>query len=128
MIQGGSGVVSCDCENLEFFMNNIQLHYFCNYRSFIILENIMENTRTACTQVADRSLPRSNNLGRGQPQDNVLLRRMGEGSGHQRQCYNCGKSGHLANVRPSKDKVATKTDKKEERKMIQTANISYSTL
>ena len=23
---------------------------------------------------------------------NVLLGRMGEGSGHQRQCYNCGKS------------------------------------
>ena len=21
MIQGGSGVVSCDCENLEFFLN-----------------------------------------------------------------------------------------------------------
>ena len=53
---------------------------------------------------------------------------MGEGSGHQRQCYNCGKSGHLVNVSPSKYKVATKTDIKEERKMIQTANISYSTL
>ena len=42
MIQGGSGVVSCDCENLKFFLNfclvlkqysNI---YFCNYHSFII--------------------------------------------------------------------------------------------
>ena len=42
MIQGGTGVVSCDCENLEFFLNNIQLHYFCNHHSFIILENIME--------------------------------------------------------------------------------------
>ena len=29
---------------------------------------------------------------------------------------------------PSKHKVATKTNKKEERKIIQTANISYSTL
>ena len=96
MIQGGSGVVSCDCENLEFFLNlclvlkqypNI---YFCNYHSFIILENIMENTGTVCTHVADCSLPRSNNHGRGQPQDNVLLGRMGEGSGHQRQCYNYG--------------------------------------
>ena len=88
----------------------------------------MENTVTVCTQVADCFLPRSNNHGRGQPQENVLLGRMGEGSGHQRQCYNCGKRGHLANVCPSKYKVATKTDKKEERKMIQTANISYSTL
>ena len=51
---------------------------------------------------------------------------MGEGSGHQRQCYNCGKSGHLANVFPSKCKVASKADKKEEREIIfiQTANIS----
>ena len=31
---------------------------------------------------------------------------------------NCGKSGHLADVCPSKYKVATKTDKKEEKKMI----------
>ena len=88
----------------------------------------MENTGTVCTQVADCSLLRSNNHGRDQPQENVLLWRMGEGSGHQRQCYNCGKSGHLANVCPSKYKVATKTDKKEERKIILTANISYSTL
>ena len=88
----------------------------------------MENTGTVCTQVADRPLSRSNNHGRGQPQENDLLGRMGEGSGHQRQCYNCEKSGHLANVCHSKYKVATKTDKKEERKMIQTANISYSTL
>ena len=79
------------------------------------------------TQVADCSLLRSNNHGRGQSQENVLLGRVVEGSGHQRQCYNCGKSGHLANVCPSKYKVATKTDKKEERKIIQTANISYST-
>ena len=128
MIQGGSGVVPCDCENLEFFLNNIQLHYFCNYHSFIILENIMENTGTVCTQVADCSLSRSNNHGRGQPQENVLLRRMGEGSGHQRQWYNCGTSGHLANVCHSKYKVATKTDKKDEREVIQTADISYSTL
>ena len=102
MMQGASGVVSCDCLNLEFFLNNIQLHYFCNYHSFIILENIMENTGTVCTQVADCSLPRSNNHGRGQHQENVLLGRMGEGSGHQRQCDNCGKSGHLANVCPPK--------------------------
>ena len=89
----------------------------------------MENTGNVCTQVADcLYLPSSNYHGRGQPQENVLLKRMEEGSGHQRQCYNCGKSGHLANVCPSKYKVATKTDKKEERKIIQTANISYSTL
>ena len=121
MIHGGSGVVSCGCENLEFFLNlclvlkqysNI---YFCNYHSFIILENIMENTGTVCIQVAHCSLPRSNNHGRGQPQENVLLGRMGEGNGHQRQCYNCGKSGYLANVCPSKYKVATKTDTKEEK-------------
>ena len=75
----------------------------------------MENTGTVCTQVAD-----CNNHGRRQPQENVLLGRMGEGCGHQRQCYNCGKSGHLA----------TKTDKKEARKIIfiQTANISNSTV
>ena len=48
----------------------------------------------------------------------VNLKRMGEGSGHQRQCYNCGKSGHLANMCPSKYKVATKTDKKEERERV----------
>ena len=73
MIQGGSGVVSCDCENLEFFLNlclvlkQYQFHYyFCNYHSFIILENIMENTGTVCTQVADCSL---------QPQENFLLGR-----------------------------------------------------
>ena len=74
--------------------------------------------------------PRSNNHGRCQPHENVLLGRMGEGSGHQRQCYNCGKSGHLANVCPSKYKVATKTDKKEGREIIfiQTTDISYSTL
>ena len=36
----------------------------------------MENTRTVCTQVAPS--PRSNNHGRGQPQENVLLGRMGE--------------------------------------------------
>ena len=82
----------------------------------------MENAGTVCTQVADCSLPKSNN--RGQPQANVLFWSMGEGSGHQRQCYNCGKSGHLANVCPSKYKVATITDKREERKIIQTANIS----
>ena len=118
MIQGGPGVVSCDCENLEFFLNlrlvlkqcsNIS---FCNYHSFIILENIMENTGTVCTQVADCSLLRSNNHGRGQPQENVLLGRMGEGSGHQRQCYNCGKSRYLASVCPSKYKVATKNGQK----------------
>ena len=100
----------------------------CNSHSFIILENTMENTGTVCTQVADCSIRRINNHGRGQPQENVFLGRMGEGNGHQRQCYNCGKSGHLANVCPSTYKVSTKTDKKEERKNIQTANISYSTL
>ena len=88
----------------------------------------MENTGTVCRQVADCSLPRSNKHDRGQPQENVLLGRMEEGSGHQRQCYNCGKSGPLANVFPSKYKVARKTDKKEERKMVQTGNTSYSTL
>ena len=88
----------------------------------------MESIGTVCTQVAEYSLPRSNNHGRGQTQENVFLGRMGEVSAHQRQCYNCGKSVHLANVCPSKYKVPTKTDKKEDRKIIQTANISYSTL
>ena len=78
----------------------------------------MENTGTVCTQVANCSLPRNNNHGRGQPQENVLLGRMGEGSGHQRQCYNCGKSGHLANACPSENGS----------EIIQTANISYSAL
>ena len=53
----------------------------------------MENIGTVCTHGAD-------------------LGRMGE------KCYNCGKSGHLANVCPSKYKVATKTDTKEERNLI----------
>ena len=90
----------------------------------------MEHTGTVCTQVEDHSLPSSNNHGRGQPQENILLGRMGEGSGHQRQCYDCGNCGHLANVCPYKYKVATKTDKKEKRKMIfiQTANIPNLTL
>ena len=38
----------------------------------------MENIGTVCTQVADCFIPRSNNHGRGQPQKNVLLARMGE--------------------------------------------------
>ena len=80
----------------------------------------MENTRTVCRQMAGRSLPRSNSHGRGQPQENVLLGRMGEGSGHQRLI--------VEKVCPSKYKVATKTNKMEERKIIQTANILYSTL
>ena len=78
----------------------------------------MEKTGTVCTQVADRSLPQeqlpwSRSTSRvHSPQEN------GRRDGHQRQCYNCGKSGHLANVCPSKYKVATKTDKKEERNLI----------
>ena len=52
MIQGGSGVVSCDCENPEFFLNLcLVLKQYSN--SFISKENIMENTGTVCTQVAD---------------------------------------------------------------------------
>ena len=82
----------------------------------------MENTRTVCRQVADCSLPRSNNHGRGQPQENVLLGRMGERSGQSKTVIIVEK------VCPSKYKVATKTNKMEERKIIQTANISYSTL
>ena len=88
----------------------------------------MENTGKVVRMWQTTPSPRSNNHGQSQLQENVLLGRMGEGSGHQRQCYNCGTSGQLANVCPSKYKVATKTDKKEERKIIQTANISYSTL
>ena len=38
----------------------------------------MENTGTVCTQMADCSLPRSNNHGRCQPLENVLLGRLGE--------------------------------------------------
>ena len=84
----------------------------------------MENTGTVCTQVADCSLPRSNNHGRGQPQENVLLGRMGEGMAIKDNVIFVEK---VAIVCPSKYKVATKTDKKEERKIIQTANFSYST-
>ena len=55
----------------------------------------MENTGTVCTQVADCFLPRSNNHGRGQPQENVLLGRVGEGSGKWPMCalLNCNKNG-----------------------------------
>ena len=65
----------------------------------------------------------------------------GEGSGHQVgiwptfvvgkiTCWKCGGGGSTRNVCPSKYRVATKTDKKEERKMIfiQTADIPNSTL
>ena len=61
----------------------------------------MENTGTICTTPRERS-PREN----------------GRRDDHQTQCYNCGNSGHLANVCTSKYKVATKTDKKEERNLI----------
>ena len=77
----------------------------------------MENTGTVCTQVADCSLPRSNNHGRGQPQENVLLGRMGEGSGHQRQCYNCGKSGHLPLCALLNIKLQQKRTKKKREKL-----------
>ena len=43
--------------NLCLVLKQYSNIYFCNYHSFIILENIMENTGTVCTQVADRSLP-----------------------------------------------------------------------
>ena len=42
--------------------------------------------------------PRRYNHGRGQPQENVLLGRMGEGSGQQRQSYNCEKVGIWPNL------------------------------
>ena len=76
----------------------------------------MENTGTVCTQVADRSVPSSNNHGRGQPPEKVLLGRMGEGSGHQKQYYNSGKCG-TRNICPSKYKVATKADKRKREKL-----------
>ena len=62
MIQGWSGVVSCDCENLEFFLNSCLVLkqysniYFCNYHSFIILENIMEK-HWNCLYTGGRLLP-----------------------------------------------------------------------
>ena len=64
----------------------------------------MENTGTVCTQVADRCLPRSNNHGRGQPQENVLLGRRERPS--KTMLY-------LWKKWASKYKVATKMDKKE---------------
>ena len=87
--------------------------YFCNYHSFIILENIMENTGTvhrwqtapspgAITTV-EVNLKRT--FSSGEWEKRVAIK----------DCYNCGKSGHLADVCPSKYKVATKTDKKDER-------------
>ena len=71
----------------------------------------MENTRTVCRQVADCSLPRSNNHSRGQPQEIVLLGRMGEGSGHQRLCYNCGKSVALLNIKLQQKQTKWKREK-----------------
>ena len=150
------------CENLEVVLNlclvlkewplnNIQLHYyFCNYNSFIILENIMKTPELFVHRWQTSPSPRSNNHGRGQLQENVLLGRMGKGEAIKyNECYNCVKSVYLAkccrvgkitcwkcggggtrNVCPSKYKIATKTDKKEGREIIfiQTANISNSTL
>ena len=80
----------------------------------------MENTGTVYTQVPDCSFPRSNNHGRGQPQENVRLWRWEKGVAIKDNVIIVEKVG------PSKYKFATKTDKKEERKFIQTANISYS--
>ena len=127
MIQGGPGVVSCDCENLEFFLNlclvlkqysNI---YFCNYHSFIILKNIMETPElfvhrwqiapapVAITMV-EVNLKRTFSSGEWEKgvaiKDNVII---------------VEKVGIWPMCAPSKYEVATKTDKKEERKMIPTA-------
>ena len=85
----------------------------------------MENNGTVCAQVADCSLLMSNNHGRGQPQENVLLGRMGEGSGHQRQCYNCGKSGHLANVNLN-IKLQQKRTKRKREKLYKLATSSIT--
>ena len=51
----------------------------------------------------------------------------GKGAAIKDNIYNCGKVG-IWPMCASKYKVATKTDKKEESKIIQNANISYSTL
>ena len=92
---------------------------FLFYHSFIILEYIMKNTGTVCIQVTNRSLPQEqlpwlrSTSRESSPRENGGRVRL------QRQCYNCGKGENLA----------TKTDKKEARKIIfiQTANISNST-
>ena len=136
MIHGRSGVVSCDWTpspppqfptSLLFLLLSF-IYYFRKYNG----------KHRNCLYTGDRPLP---------PQENVLRRRMGEGSG---KCYNCGKSRHLAkycrvvkitcwkcggggrtrNVCPSKYKITTKTDKKEERSIIfiHTDNISNSTM
>ena len=96
----------------------------------------MENTGTVSRWQTAPS-PRSSNHGRGQPQEKVLPGRMGEESGHQRQCYNCGKSVHLAkfcrvgkitcwrcggggctrNVCPSKIKLQQKQTKRTREKL-----------
>ena len=135
------------CENLEFFLNLcLVLKQYITFEqystslflllSFIYYFRQYNGKHRNCLYTGGRPLPSpwSNKHGRGQTQENVLLGRMGEGSGHQRQCYNCGKSGHLANVCPFKYNVTTKTDKKRkgererEREVIfiQTANISNS--
>ena len=71
----------------------------------------MENTRTVCRQVADRSLPRSNNHGRGQTSRERSPRENGRREWPSKTVIIVEK------VCPSKYKVATKTNKMEERKI-----------
>ena len=76
----------------------------------------MENTGTVCIQVADYSLPRSNNHGRGQPQENVLLGRMGEGSGHKDNVITVEKVGiwpmcALLNIKLQQKRTKRKREK-----------------
>ena len=70
MRQGGSGVVSCDCENLEFLLNlclvlkqYITLEQYSTSLLFLLLAFIYYfrkyngKHRKGCTHVADHSLP-----------------------------------------------------------------------
>ena len=127
MIQGGSEVVSCfwtsstptpppspplPCENLEFFLDLcLVLKQYITHEqystsllflllSFIYYFRKYNGKHRNCLHTCGRLLPPPGAITR---------------SGHQRQCYNCGKSGPLVNVCPSKYKVATKTDKREEK-------------
>ena len=124
MIQGGSGVVSCDCENPEFFLN---LCLVLKQYSNIYLENIMElfvhRWQTA---------PSPGAITMVEVNHNILLGRTGEGSGHQRQCYNCGKVGiwpmcALLNIKLQQKRTKRKREKlyKLLTSLIQPYNLFY---
>ena len=58
MIQGGSGVVSCDCENLDFFWNLcLVLKQYITLESFIYYFRKYNGKHRNCLYTGGRLLP-----------------------------------------------------------------------